>query len=95
MPPTSCVEVVALPHCNIIGVTVDLNNGYWNCECIVLIHVLVDKSSYRTIGPKTSGTSHVNKLEIFANGYSTVLVSDTKYDSLVENKDEGSKITFQ
>ena len=45
--------------------------------------------------PKSSGISHVNKLEIYAHGYSTVLVSDTKYDSLVENKDEGSKITFQ
>ena len=45
--------------------------------------------------PKESGISHANKLEIFAHGYSTVLVSDTKYDSLIENKEEGSKITFQ
>ncbi|MDE7345352.1 MAG: hypothetical protein K2N48_01265 [Muribaculaceae bacterium] len=45
--------------------------------------------------PQKSGISHANKLEIFAHGYSTVLVSDTKYDSLIENKEEGSKITFQ
>lgn len=45
--------------------------------------------------PKESGISHANRLEISAHGYSTVLVSDTKYDSLTEDKDEGSKITFQ
>ena len=45
--------------------------------------------------PKESGISHANRLEISAHSYSTVLVSDTKYDSLTEDKDEGSKITFQ
>ncbi|MDE6380496.1 MAG: hypothetical protein K2L11_08495 [Muribaculaceae bacterium] len=45
--------------------------------------------------PKESGINHANRLEISAHGYSTVLVSDTKYDSLTEDKDEGSKITFQ
>ena len=45
--------------------------------------------------PQSSGVSHANKLEIFANDYSTVMVCDTKYDSLIENKDEGSIITFQ
>ncbi|MDE5850678.1 MAG: hypothetical protein K2H38_11090 [Muribaculaceae bacterium] len=45
--------------------------------------------------PQDSGMSHANKLEISAHGYSTILVSETKYDSLTEDKDEGSKITFQ
>ncbi|MDE6380900.1 MAG: hypothetical protein K2L11_10535 [Muribaculaceae bacterium] len=61
-----------------------------------LMSILANNLSIVDIySPESSGISHVNKLEIFAKGYSTVLVSDTKYDSLVENKDEGSKITFQ
>lgn len=45
--------------------------------------------------PQISGTSHVNKLELFAKDYSTVTVSNTVYESLTEEKDDGSYITFQ
>ena len=54
-----------------------------------------DLSIVDLYSPQVSGKSHVNKLEIYAHGYSRVLVSDTKYDSLTENKEDGCKITFQ
>ena len=69
--------------------------GLFTVDTPLMSILAKDLSVVDLYSPQVSGKSHVNKLEIFANGYSTVLVSDTKYNSLVENKDEGSKITFQ
>ena len=40
-------------------------------------------------------TSHAGSLELHANYASTITVSNTKYDSLTEYKDEGSHITVE
>ena len=69
--------------------------GFFTVETPLMSVLAKNLSIVNLFSPQSSGVSHVNKLEIFAHDYSTVVVSDTKYDSLTDNKDEGSKITFQ
>lgn len=45
--------------------------------------------------PDESGTGHVGKLQLRAAEISTVTVNNTTYDSLTEDKDDGSKITIR
>lgn len=69
--------------------------GFFTVDTPLMSILAKNLSIVDLYSPQSSGISHVDKLEIFAHDYSTVVVSDTKYDSLTDNKDEGSKITFQ
>lgn len=69
--------------------------GFFTVDTPLMSVLAKNLSIVNLYAPQISGTSHVNKLELFAKGYSTVTVSNTIYDSLTEDKDEGSHITFQ